>query len=547
MLRTKARTETPSHMPLPEPVALAADLSPEALRNRRRDLTIRHAQVLCFYADFRSGEVSCDSSDEPLAPMSRFEDLLAQVHPDHHDDFLTTWAVHLATGAPATLEAITRGRDGVFGWSSFAMEAIRDGAGPAVGVICSRQDIEERRAIELELLEQTRQAEAASCAKGEFLANMSHEIRTPLNGILTMAQVMAHGELSAEQRNLLSIVRQSGQDLLHVLNDILDFSKIEAGRMELEETEFDPEAVLESALAGFAALAEKKDLQLWLDVAASARGMRRGDPGRLRQIIANFVSNALKFTERGGVRIGIEGMGPNGREGLHVSVKDTGPGVSPEKMSQLFEKFTQMDASTTRRFGGTGLGLAICRELATLMGGHVWAESVVGEGSTFHASLSLPYLRDIVVEVDGEGEMEDLGQSSRPLRLLAAEDNPTNRAVLSTVMQVFGFDLTLVNDGSQAVEAWSGQRFDAILMDVQMPVMDGVQATRAIRAAEAATGRDRTPIIALSANAFHHQIGEYLSAGMDTHVAKPIELSALQAALEYVLATPEPEALAEAG
>jgi CheY-like chemotaxis protein len=433
------------------------------------------------------------------------------------------------------------------GWSDCSFEAVRAEDGRIVGVLGARQDISRRKAAERDLLAESRRAEAASQAKGEFLANMSHEIRTPLNGILTMAQVMAQGELSNAQRDLLCIVRQSGQDLLHLLNDILDFSKIEAGKLELEQTEFDPEKVLESTLAGFAALAEKKDLQLWLDVAPSARGLRRGDPARLRQIVANFVSNALKFTDRGGVRIAIAGLGETGREGLQVAVNDTGPGIAADKMSLLFQKFSQVDASTTRRYGGTGLGLAICQELAALMQGRVWAESVDGEGSTFFAELKLPYLRDIVAEAKDAGQSDGFGEPSRPLRLLAAEDNPTNRVVLTTVMQVFGFDLTLVEDGAQAVEAWRGQDFDAILMDVQMPVMDGVQATWAIRAEEAASGRRRTPIVALSANAFHHQISDYLSAGMDTHVAKPIDLSTLQAALDYVLAPPEPVAFARAG
>ena len=534
-------------MSLPEPYAQAGELTPDVLRSRRRALVLRHAQLSCFYADFRTGEVHQDAEDPAYTELWDFEGLLTHVAPEFHDAFRAAWAEHLRNGLPASIEAITQNQDGRSSWSSCALEAIRDADGEVVGVIAVRQDIAARKAMEFELLEQSRRAEAASHAKGEFLANMSHEIRTPLNGILTMAQVMAHGDLGAEQRSLLAIVRQSGQDLLHLLNDILDFSKIEAGKLELEQTEFDPEKVLETTLAGFAALAEKKDLQLWLDVAPTARGLRRGDPGRLRQIVANFVSNALKFTERGGVRIAISGSGRDGREGLHVSVKDTGPGIAPEKMPLLFQKFMQMDASTTRRFGGTGLGLAICQELAGMMGGSVWAESVIGEGSTFHASLKLPYLRDIVVEVGGVGEIEDFGQASRTLRLLAAEDNPTNQVVLSTVMQVFGFDLMLVDDGAQAVEAWCAQDFDAILMDVQMPVMDGVQATRAIRAAEAASGRRRTPIIALSANAFHHQISEYLAAGMDTHVAKPIELSALQAALEYVLTPPEAMELAKAG
>ena len=383
------------------------------------------------------------------------------------------------------------------------------------------------------------EAEAGSRAKGEFLANMSHEIRTPLNGLLTMAEVMDRDALEDRQKKRLAVVRQSGRDLLRLLNDILDFSKIEAGKLELEDLLFDPAQVLESTLAGFAAVAEAKGLQLWLDTTDGAGGLRRGDPARIRQIVANFLGNALKFTERGGVHIRLSGCGEDGREGLQLAVRDTGMGIASDKMPLLFQSFSQVDASTTRRFGGTGLGLAICRELATLMGGRVWAESVEGQGSTFYATLMLPYAGDLpqVGELfDAAETAEASAPPERPLRLLAAEDNATNQLVLSTIMQMFGFELTLVGDGAQAVEAWRAADFDAILMDVQMPVMDGVQATRAIRAEEAAGGRPRTPIVALSANAFSHQVSEYLAAGMDTHVAKPIELPALQAALEAVLA-----------
>ena len=376
------------------------------------------------------------------------------------------------------------------------------------------------------------EAEAGSRAKGEFLANMSHEIRTPLNGLLTMAELMERGVLREEQRKRLSILRQSGRDLLRLLNDILDFSKIEAGKLELEAIVFDPEEVLESTMAGFAAAAEQKNLQLWFEIEPTARGSRLGDPSRLRQIVANFVSNALKFTASGGVQVSVSGFGQDGRDGLTVAVKDTGVGIPAEKMALLFQKFSQLDASTTRRFGGTGLGLAICRELVELMGGRVWAQSVEGEGSTFFATLRLPAV-ETAVEPDEAAPTGDAPVTAAwSPRLLAAEDNPTNQIVLSTIMQMFGFELTLVGDGVQALDAWRRQEFDVILMDVQMPVMDGIEATRAIRTAEAAEQRRRTPIIALSANAFPHQVQEYLAAGMDGHVSKPIDLSALQAALE---------------
>jgi CheY-like chemotaxis protein len=273
-----------------------------------------------------------------------------------------------------------------------------------------------------------------------------------------------------------------------------------------------------------------------LDIAPGMRGPRFGDPARLRQIVSNLVSNALKFTHDGGVSITARGVGHGGDDGVWISVRDTGIGMPAEKMSMLFQKFTQLDASTTRRFGGTGLGLAICHELSVLMGGRVWAESVEGQGSTFHVELPLPrVLAETAAGAPAEGD-DPLEDQGRPLRILAAEDNPTNQVVLSTIIEIFGADLHLVDDGAAAVKAWEAGDFDLILMDVQMPVMDGIAATREIRRREAVLLRQRTPIIALSANAMVHQIKEYTAAGMDGHVAKPIELHKLHGALEAALA-----------
>ena len=382
------------------------------------------------------------------------------------------------------------------------------------------------------------QADAANRAKSEFLANMSHEIRTPLNGVLTMVQLMALEELTPGQREKLDVIHTSSEDLLHVINDILDVSKIEAGKLELEAIAFDPRRVLESTVASFAAVARRKQIDLRLEVSADAHGARLGDPARLRQIANNYLSNALKFTPaKGGVCLRISGDGPDGREGLTLAVRDSGMGVAPDKMALLFRKFSQVDASTTRQFGGTGLGLAICRELATLMGGRTWAESEVGLGSTFYATLALPHAQDALTAVAGDMvQDDDDGRPERPVRVLAAEDNPTNQLVLSTIMEVFGYHLTMVGDGRQAVDAWAGGEFDLILMDVQMPVMDGVVATRLIRQEEARRNLARIPIVALSANAYSHQIAEYTAAGMDAHVAKPIELDTLHTVIRDVLA-----------
>jgi signal transduction histidine kinase len=388
-----------------------------------------------------------------------------------------------------------------------------------------------------ELVEARDAAEAANVLKSHFLANMSHEIRTPLNGVLAMAQIMAMGELEPKQRERLGVVRQSGEALLAVLNDILDLSKIEAGRMELEEVEFDTAEVAAKLNSTHAALAARKGLSFSVDIAPAAEGVRRGDVMRLQQILSNLVANAVKFTPAGEVRILIDGEGPAGAEGLKVSVTDTGIGVASDKLPLLFQKFSQVDSSTTRQFGGTGLGLAICRELAQLMGGQVWAESLQGVGSTFFLSLPLARVKAVAGPADPRADASEPGAGGdvSSLKVLAAEDNPTNQLVLKTVLATFGLEADIVPDGQKAIEAWAAGSYDLILMDIQMPGTDGITATREIRAAEARIGRRRTPIIALSANAMTHQVREYLEAGMDLHVAKPIQLGRLHEALERVL------------
>jgi len=375
------------------------------------------------------------------------------------------------------------------------------------------------------------EAEAANVQKSQFLANMSHEIRTPLNGVLAMTQIMALSDLPAEQRGRLDIIRNSGEVLLTILNDILDVSKIEAGMLELELVEFDPEPLVRGAVGGVEPIAQGKGLELVLDIAPDALGARMGDPARLRQILSNLLSNALKFTKSGSVRVGIEGLGEGGADGLKLTIADTGIGMAADKLPLLFQKFQQLDASTTRRFGGTGLGLAICQELTEKMGGAIWATSVEGEGATFHVELPLPRVASAAVEAAPADDVT-ADDDERPIRVLAAEDNPTNQLVLSTILEIFGVDLHMVDNGREAVEAWAVGDYDIILMDIQMPEMDGITAAREIRKAEVATGRPRTPIVAVSANAMAHQVEEYLAVGMDGHVAKPIELGKLQAALE---------------
>ena len=377
------------------------------------------------------------------------------------------------------------------------------------------------------------QAQEASIQKSQFLANMSHEIRTPLNGVLGMAQAMQMDELPARQAERLSVIRSSGEILLAVLNDILDISKIEAGKLELETVEFDLGAVVESVRANFAPTAMSKGLDLTTCVAAPAAGAWSGDPTRLRQILSNLVSNALKFTSAGGVAVDIGAD----ELGLHIRIKDTGIGIPQEKLGQLFGKFVQVDSSTTRRFGGTGLGLAICRELTTLMGGSIEAQSVNGGGSCFMVDLPLVRASSagrIAAAAPRNTAAVEADQSGRPLRILAADDNATNRLVLQALLGPLDVELTQVENGREALETWRLGDFDLILMDIQMPEMDGIQATRAIRSEEAGRTCPRTPIFALSANAMAHQVQEYLAAGMSGHIAKPIDVAKLYEVLNSV-------------
>jgi signal transduction histidine kinase/ActR/RegA family two-component response regulator len=389
-----------------------------------------------------------------------------------------------------------------------------------------RLAVDARMAETLAIARQKEQEAAdANAAKSTFLATMSHEIRTPLNGVLGMAQAMQADELTEPQRARLGVIRQAGHALTAVLNDVLDLSKVEAGQMQIEAIPFDLGETLRAAVAAFGHLAEAKGLDLTLHIEDDALGLYRGDPTRLRQVVHNLVSNAVKFTAEG--RVEVTAWRADGR--LLVAVADTGPGIPEDQKGKLFAKFVQLDASTTRRHGGSGLGLAICREISGLMGGDVAVDSAPGRGSTFTLRLPLERLGAAPSpEPAAQPDPTDRG----PLRILAAEDNEVNRLVLTTLLAQGGGDLTVVCNGAEAVDAWEGGAWDVVLMDVQMPVMDGVTAVRLIREREAAQGLRRTPVIALTANAMLHQVEELRVAGMDDHVGKPIDIARLFAAIE---------------
>jgi signal transduction histidine kinase/ActR/RegA family two-component response regulator len=382
-----------------------------------------------------------------------------------------------------------------------------------------------------ELMEARDAANAANVLKSQFLANMSHEIRTPLNGVLAMAEVMSMGELALDQRERLDVIRQSGGLLLAVLNDVLDLSKIEAGKLTLLVDDFDLESAIAPTRESFAVIAQQKQLDFAVELSDAACGGWRGDADRLRQIVGNLLSNAVKFTQAGSVRAAFDVSPESGA--LILTVRDSGVGIAREKQATLFEKFVQADNSATRRFGGTGLGLAICRELTQMMGGVITVESLEGQGSIFRVELPLERGEARINAATETTQMD--AEAEGALRLLAAEDNPTNQQVLAAVMGSLGIEIDIVADGQAAFEAWRDGSYDLILMDIQMPVMDGIDAARAIRAAEYETGRRRIPIVALTANALSHQVQEYLAVGMDGHVAKPIEIAKLYDAISRAL------------
>jgi signal transduction histidine kinase/CheY-like chemotaxis protein len=379
-----------------------------------------------------------------------------------------------------------------------------------------------------------RAAQAANQAKSDFLATMSHEIRTPLNGVLGMAQAMTADELSDAQRGRLRVIQRSGETLLAILNDILDLAKIEAGALELEEVEFDMEHLVRGAVAAFRPAAEKKGLSFDFLVEEAARGHFRGDSIRLRQLLYNLISNAVKFTDAGQINVRVA----HGQDTLTLSVVDTGVGIAPDKLSTVFETFVQADASSTRRVGGAGLGLSICSELVRLMNGALKATSSLGEGSTFTIILPLQRVSAAAAPPTAQSKpsaAHAAEEEQQDLRVLVAEDNSVNQLVLEALLNQIGIEPVMVDNGAKAVEAWEGQDWDIILMDIQMPEMDGADATRAIRAVEAQTGRRRTPILAVTANAMTHQVAAYAAAGMDAVVPKPIEAGRLYKALENAL------------
>jgi two-component system sensor histidine kinase/response regulator len=640
-------------------------LDNDALKRARVEVDAAQARLMGAIESLDLGFEMCDADgrliicneafrrqNEPiralLVPGTPYLERLQQGQP--------AWAPHLRTGIFDTEYAV--------GSAWFRLHQFVTAEGLIVRL---HQDITSSKRLNAELVSAMEAANAASRAKSEFLANMSHEIRTPMNGIIGMTELTIETKLSPEQRENLQIVRSSAHNLLEIVNDILDFSKIEAGKLEIELLPFSIRRVLGETLRPFALRAQEKGIVLDSAVAPEVPDQIRTDPGRLRQVVSNLISNALKFTHRGEIVVNVSAEPDGGADNvlLHISVSDTGIGIPPEKQTCIFDAFSQADSSTTRRYGGTGLGLTISRQLVRLLGGQMWVDSEVGRGSTFHFTLpagveaqetpQLPVARpavaglsvlavddnstnrrwlqtmlkqwntrpvvvgsatealgcirdgtfdvilldvqmphgsglDLLPDVKvhqpgatvvmlasaaGAGDVARSRQAGahaflykplaqqellealllslepgtrepsdstrpvspemRPLSILLAEDHEVNQQLMVRLLSQQGHRVTLARDGLEALSCFERETFDLVLMDVQMPRLGGLEATGRIRALEAATGRPRTPIVALTANAMQGSSEECLTAGMDGYVSKPVQFPLLHQEMRRAL------------
>jgi PAS domain S-box-containing protein len=468
-------------------------------------------------------------------PMYRF------LHPDDRDELVRKIADFSSRGGEMNAEYRVIRADGEVVWidTSFTLAPQADGKPPQI--ISVARNAQGRKALEAELIDARLEAEAAAAAKSDFLANMTHELRTPLNAIIGFAGLLKDSpRLGGQDARHARLISEASATLLDLVNSVLDFSRLEAGAVELDPAPFDPAIEAGAVVELLSGQAAAKGLTL--ELRTTGTGCLSGDAKRLRQVLLNFLSNAIKFTANGGVSLSLrQAPAGDGAARLRVDVADTGVGIPPAQVGQVFERFTQADVSVSRRYGGTGLGLAICKRIVELMGGQIGVSSVEGHGSTFWFELTLPTAQ----MSDPGGQAEPPAELDRPVRLLLVEDVAINRELVKTVLASFDVEIETAEDGVAAIEAFRQGDYDLVLMDVQMPVMDGLTATRRIRALPLPAAAT-TPIVAMTANILPDQIAKCGEAGMDGHLGKPMNPAELLNAIAYWTSHPRTEPAAAA-
>jgi len=435
------------------------------------------------------------------------------------DTFAETERREAALTGNASTEGWRLRKDGTRYWSEATLSALRDESGELTGFVKIARDMTKRRHQEETLQKTTAAAEAANLAKSMFLANMSHEIRTPMNGVIGMTGLLEETDLTADQREMLETIQSSSASLLALISDILDLSKVEAGMLSLNKTQFDLHDLVSSTLDVFKPMLKGGQVELRLEYDGDTPRAIETDEARLRQVLFNLIGNSVKFTNTGHISVLIRSEPVEDQISFRVTVRDTGIGIPEEFLDSLFEPFSQVESNYTRATGGTGLGLAISTRLVDALGGEIWVESKVGEGSSFHFTFVVPKVERSRLKLQPAPQRKPVRQLPR-FKILIVEDNPINQKVASTLLRRLGQEPELVVDGAEAVKAVGNKHYDIIFMDVQMPIMNGLDATMAIRAL-----RITQPyIIALTANAMPEDRARCRDAGMNEFMSKPVEL-----------------------